>query len=143
MKKKTLDQLLDPGDVFQITDQTDEDYKHLFVYRGIKSGHYVLDEIGKPNLVVVESLPTYRKAFHIPANYLDVLVPTNEVLYAAMLQDIHEQSQRITETLKSNSTITYTNPIYEVETTTEPTRVQQIGSTRRITITHSGTSVKN
>ena len=114
MKNFTLDDLLKPRTVIQITDSEDSDHGNLFVYRGRHDGHFVLDEIGvQRNPVLVKELASYRELFQVRS----VPKPNNTSPngdYLMVLQDIADNQHHILAAMELGLDISYSKPGGEI-----------------------------
>ena len=83
MKKIRLCDLPDENGVFQVVDKSDPDFGKIFVYKGRRLGHNIVEQVGGEEFGV-EHLPLFEKLFA-----LDHVGRNN---YGAVFQDLEENS---------------------------------------------------
>ena len=84
MLRKSLDNLLETGDVITITEEGDSDINQSFIYLYSKGIHHVLDEISIKNRFLVEKLPSHKKLFNVSSDFsasVDRSYRYNELLF--------------------------------------------------------------
>src|SRR3989344_153602 len=111
------------GVVLRITNASDPDFGNFFVYRGVMSGHHILDQIGSPtNPVGVRYLPEHITLFQLGVDVPkpDISLPIKDYLtrdrtrdYRAALQDLDENSSNLASALELGLSISYSGLKYD------------------------------